>query len=238
MESKQDIIISQSWGGLGDNLAFSTLPELYSKLGYNVYISNANHYRNNEIYDLVWKLNPYIKGISSLPPNAGQCRGLTYPTANPMKNMALQHGLTNNTFNYPILYYKPKFIPELEHCLLYDITSISSTYTNETIKSSFNVIFDKYPSLEKRKIEFAKIPNRTDPSFGHTVYTIQSLFDYCDAIFSCKVHLSVMSGSCCLAAAIKQDKEFPEVYVVHNHTNVKPGYMYFFDNLTFIYTPN
>ena len=32
------ICISQPWGGLGDNLAFSTLPELYSKLGHDVYI--------------------------------------------------------------------------------------------------------------------------------------------------------------------------------------------------------
>jgi hypothetical protein len=32
------IIISQPWGGLGDNLHFSTLPELFSKKGYEVYI--------------------------------------------------------------------------------------------------------------------------------------------------------------------------------------------------------
>jgi len=54
------IIISQPWGGLGDNLQYSTLPELFSKKGYDVYISNNNKVRNNEIFDLIWKMNPYI----------------------------------------------------------------------------------------------------------------------------------------------------------------------------------
>jgi len=56
------IIISQPWGGLGDNLHYSTLPELFSNKGYDVYISNNNKVRNSEIFDLVWKMNPYIKG--------------------------------------------------------------------------------------------------------------------------------------------------------------------------------
>lgn len=34
------IIIEQPWGGLGDNLQFSTLPEFGKKLGYDVYYMN------------------------------------------------------------------------------------------------------------------------------------------------------------------------------------------------------
>jgi hypothetical protein len=39
---ENEIIMHQPWGGLGDNLAFSTLPELYHSRGYKVYISNNN----------------------------------------------------------------------------------------------------------------------------------------------------------------------------------------------------
>ena len=46
-------ILYQPWGGLGDNLQFSTLPEMFSKLGYEVYISDKNAYRSVEIFDLV-----------------------------------------------------------------------------------------------------------------------------------------------------------------------------------------
>jgi hypothetical protein len=62
MDVNKTIVIHQQYGGLGDNLQYSTLPELYSKQGYDVYIHTNNVVRNKEIHDLVWELNPYIKG--------------------------------------------------------------------------------------------------------------------------------------------------------------------------------
>ena len=75
--NSKKIIISQPWGGLGDNLQFSTLPELYDKLGYEVYVSNNNKVRNKEIYDLVWGENPYIKGV--IDDNEGTVVGSNSP---------------------------------------------------------------------------------------------------------------------------------------------------------------
>ena len=57
------VIIEQSWGGLGDNLQLSTLPELLSGHGYEVYVSTNNAYRNPEIKSLVWDKNPFVSGI-------------------------------------------------------------------------------------------------------------------------------------------------------------------------------
>ena len=42
-------IFGQTWGGLGDNLQFSTLPGLYHKKGIDFYISSQNVQRNDEI---------------------------------------------------------------------------------------------------------------------------------------------------------------------------------------------
>ena len=42
MALNKTIVIYQQYGGLGDNLQYSTLPELYSKQGYDVYIHTNN----------------------------------------------------------------------------------------------------------------------------------------------------------------------------------------------------
>lgn len=49
------IIIYQPWGGLGDNLQYSTLPELFNEKGIKCYIHVDNSTRNdNEVYDIIW----------------------------------------------------------------------------------------------------------------------------------------------------------------------------------------
>jgi len=142
--SKPTIVIGQPWGGLGDNLQFSTLPQVYSEQGYDVYISNENAVRNQEIHDLIWGMNPYVKGILNSPPTAGKCKGFHIHTDNPMKNMELMHGLSNGTQKYPILYYKPKLISDLSNCLLFDTTSIAQKYRNKRIISDEMTSASKY----------------------------------------------------------------------------------------------
>lgn len=63
---KQKTLTLDVWGGLGDNLQVSTIPRrFYEKFGYKgVYISNSVPWRNKEIKELVWDLNPYIAGFT------------------------------------------------------------------------------------------------------------------------------------------------------------------------------
>ena len=226
------IVISQPWGGLGDNLQYSTLPELYSTMGYKVYISSTNSYRNPEIYDLVWKLNPYVSGVLDSPPNSGACRGYRSLPSGFTTSVELAHGLTNGYRIYPMIYYQPKLIPELSNCILYDSKTISSCPQDDTIKNSFESIFQKYPELDVKKIEFCNISNRDTPYFNHSKYEIKSIFDMCDAIYSCKVFVCFFSGSSVLASAIKQDRSYPEVYsfgAPHGDT-----IFYQFKNITYV----
>jgi hypothetical protein len=233
----KDIIISQPWGGLGDNLQFTTLPRLYTELGYNVYISKDNVYRNPEIYDLVWKLNPYVKGISDLPSNAGACKGFNiYNPINCMQNMELTHGLSNGTTQYPEIYYKPKILPEFKNTLIYDVTSIASSYSDEFIKNCFTSVFNKYPELKRKLIRFKKINNRMTPHFDDDIIEISSIFEYSDIIASCDVFVSLFSGCSTLASAIKQDNSSPKIYTFH-HTHIRDGYIYKFNNINFNYNP-
>jgi len=229
----KDIIIYQPWGGLGDNLQFTTLPELYTNEGYNVYISNQNVYRNPEIYDLVWKLHPFIKGVSNLTPNAGSCKEFTvFDNNNGMKNMELTHGLSNGTAKYPKIYYEPKYIHELEDSIIYDITSIASSYTDEFIKSRFESVFKKYPNLKRKLVKFKNINNRPSPDFGDDIIEVNSIFEYCDIINSSNVFVSLLSGCSALASAIKQDKPLPEIFTFH-HTSYNKTFIFNFLNINF-----
>jgi hypothetical protein len=213
-------------GGLGDHLIYTTLPELYSKLGYKVYISSKSVYRTDEMYDLVWKLNPYIEGISDLPRNAGRykfleclfddkgpCEIKNKTSGNFIKDIEMLHGLTNGYRKYPVLYYKPKLINELENVLLYDTKSFSSPQSDKELTSFFKDVIKKYPELKVKKINYInKIENRDIEDIKTDKYDIKDISHLCDAIFSCKVLAAGFSGSSVLASAIKQDNEYPIIY--------------------------
>ena len=227
MSNEKAIVISQPWGGLGDNLQYSTLPELYAQLGFDVYISSSNAYRNPEIYDLVWKHNPYVKGVSDLPANAGACMfGGEAPTANYMTNIELGHGLTHGYRKYPVVYYKPRLVPELANVLLYDATSISSMPADAEVTTSFQSVIAKHPTLSVKRVQFAVIKNRAVPMFNHEAHIVHSIYELCDAMYSCKVFLTVFSGASVLASAIKQDAATPEIYCFHTPDRYPPDYMF------------
>jgi hypothetical protein len=231
------IVIYQPWGGLGDNLQFSTLPRLYTEKGYDVYISRKNVYRNPEIYDLVWASNPYVKGVSDSSPNAGSCAGYReYDESNCIKNIELSHGLSNGNNKYPELYYVPKIIPELKDTILYDTTSISSSYSDNFITQTFRPIFDKYQGLQRKRIVFTKIPNREISGFHDDILHVNSIYEYCDIIASCKVFLCLFSGSSVLASAIKQDNPFPKIYCAHHTPPGRKSDIYFFENINFLFS--
>lgn len=106
----EKIIIFQDWGGLGDNLQFSTLPEMFAKKrGYNcAWISNKNVYRYEGIKELVWDANPYVAGYTDEAPNAGVAGGHAYQDVcnkNHIKGVEKIHGL-EPTNDYPKIYYK------------------------------------------------------------------------------------------------------------------------------------
>ena len=91
-----DVILSAYHGGLGDNLQFSTLPEEFHKQqGRDTYIWSQASFRNQEIYDLVWGCNPYIKGIKDGTWTAGDTPEIGHKTlvSDCISNWEALHGL-------------------------------------------------------------------------------------------------------------------------------------------------
>lgn len=209
---KKKIVISQPWGGLGDNLQYSTLPRRYSELGYEVYVSCNNAYQNCEIYDLVWKYNPYVKGITDEPSNVGACVPTPIPdrTMSFITNIELAHQFLNPYSRFPEIYYRPRIIKELRNTILYDLTSISAIYSDFYLQRSFSRLLEPYFNMDQKQIVFQHIENRKNHS-DH-FYQINSIYEYCDVIASCKAFICLHSGGSVLAAAIKQDLPIPEVH--------------------------
>ena len=230
------IIISQPWGGLGDNLQFSTLPQLYSEKGYDVYISSDNAYRNPQIADITWKLNPYIKGITDLPPNAGSCNGVYWINNEYIKSIEYAHGFREGLNKYPIIYYTPKKIDALANTVIYDMNATSNEYSDFFILSSFIKIFNKYHNCEKKKIIPTSLASvRNTPCFSTENIDVHNLFEYCDIIYSCKALICLHSGTAVLASAVKRDNPTPDIHSIHNQEKRDPeGFL--FDNVTYYFS--
>ena len=122
-----DVTLAAYFGGLGDSLQFSTLPEeFYKQQGKETYIWADAPFRNQEIYDLVWGKNPYVKGRKSGPRTAGDLLeyGNRKKTGDWIKDWESVHGL-EPVNSLPKIYYKPEKVEGFEDTILVDFTSIS-----------------------------------------------------------------------------------------------------------------
>jgi hypothetical protein len=169
------IIIEQPWGGLGDNLQFSTIPEVAYNKGIDVYISNRNVYRNEDIKRLVWDLNPYIKGYTDEPGNIGE-----YIDFDPSFNIIMNWErkiFGDNINDSPKLYYKSNLIDEFLDKTIIDANAISRP-----------IDFTKIIEDNKGAI----LINGTRPNYN-TILT-KSIFEWVDIILSAKKVICQYSG--------------------------------------------
>lgn len=200
-------IISQSFGGLGDNLQYSTLPELYHQQNIECYISHQNVYRNYEIKELVWDCNPYILGTSIDTPNAGQCtyNGGIEGATSIIDAVEYQHGFPM-TNHLPKIYYQPKILSQFEDKILIDFSAKSQGH-KYTLSELNNIIKNSDPANIINIVPQKSI-NSTIFNIDNSVqrYQYYNIFEYVDLIYSCKQFHCLWSGSSVLSAAISRFK--------------------------------
>lgn len=184
------IIIEQKWGGLGDNLQFSTLPEIGSKLGYDVYISNHNKYRNLDIKRLVWDINPFISGFTD---ERGNLNDLLSPNPinkeypildrwdsnlNIIQNIEFQ--IFGKFYNEnPILYYRPNLLNDFFLKILVDPNATSTNFNFDPIID--NIDKENLILLNQERDGFNSIKSN-------------SIFEWIDIITSAKEFICQLSG--------------------------------------------
>jgi len=201
------LVIKQPWGGLGDNLQFSLIPEILKLLGTNIncVISKDNVYRNQEIYQLCWGINPNVQ----IPENDGLIDSAIYLSLDyqnfgysmtknwaiiaakrlGFSNIVIQSAL-NQLSDKPVIHYKPKRLIEYQEQLIIDFKSTTDPLVNTT--KLIEVFQQKY---QKKAIIIGD-------SFPHLM--LKSIFHYCDIIHSAKHFVCAFSGQSVLAAAIRQ----------------------------------
>lgn len=213
-------VITEQWGGLGDALAYSTLPEaFFHHYGRETYISNFYSPRNAEIARLVWGCNPYVVGWSSQAPNAGsvvEYKWLESQTF--IENVESSHGLPAiNT--RPKIYYQPTRNPGLRNKFLIDISATTLSrgpfyLSSEVLERKVSELIESYDARNVAFIGHANLRKIDKHSLGLTMpleqkfpsierIPIHSLFEFADALSSARGMIGLHSGAVALAAAIR-----------------------------------
>lgn len=224
--------------GLGDCLQFSTLPKMLTEAGHEVYLlddpqqEQVKPFRNPEIKEFVWGHNPYIKGSLGGEWNAGDVpdwvtigglniktnkHSYSNTTGDFIKNWEKLHGLTPKN-SFPKIYYKPKIVPNIEGVV--ELSSISLKYNTQLVKTLVRQIISQFPGLHFKQIVSENQHGRiTVPNIGTSnvyaeEYKVNGLFDLFDVIGSCKVFISLNSGSHSMAAAAREYNKTMLVYCI------------------------
>lgn len=237
-------IIYQPYGGLGDNLQFSTLPELFSKQGYDVYLHLNNAVRNKEIEDLVWNKNPFIKGkingIANIGPHIWEKSSIKQiPENSFIETMELRHGL-EKTNKYPKIYYEPDILENLKNKTILDINCISdiNKFKKEdiifTIKNLINNL-----KIDKENILVLSFKNLNDSDTNKLLddykkLIINDIYQLCDTIKSCKNFICRFSGSHVLASSIKRENEYPKIKCLASWWPMEHWHNFGFPNVDYI----
>jgi hypothetical protein len=209
-------------GGLGDNLLFSTLPELYAERGVAAYVHADNPYRNPEIYDLVWARNPYVRGLSHDPPSAG---AEAYAAAardwgeglGAIARIERAHGFPG-TGRWPALYYEPRPAGRYRDRVLIDLSSTSVPFDYPGLAAAYlNYVCTRYGYRldECLAVQFAReVAARPMSISGLEAAVVNDIYEYCDALASALALITVESGAHILASALRRDRPTPRIHAL------------------------
>jgi ribosomal protein L30/L7E len=201
----KEIVVKISFGGIGDCLAFSSLPRLLKEeYGVDFYLDSETKdvFRNEDIKKLCFDLNPFFKGFKStndpfIFKKFQRNRSLTSILSDRGGNSAVaelekQFNLTTGK-GVPEIFYNPKFLPGYENTMLCDDNWFSGEkwglYNDPEILKK--IVSDWQKSNPENKTEYCS----TDK---------QDIFSYVDKIYSAAKFITFYSGGNSIAAAINK----------------------------------
>jgi hypothetical protein len=238
-----DVILGAWHGGLGDSLQFSTLPEeFYKQQGRETYIWQDAPFRNQEIYDLVWGKNPYVKGKKQGERNAGDLAEYTNrdKTGDWIRDWESVHGL-KPTNSLPKIYYEPEKVEGFEDTILVDFTSISIDHSSNKILDRLKEIKKEYSNKRFLEVTFSKSlsPDKFN-SYGtncENVVEIDDIFSYCDVIASSFGLVALSSGASHLSSSLKEySPNLTSICLMEKewyNRHVNKGNMFIFNNIDY-----
>jgi FkbM family methyltransferase len=243
------VVLMQPWGGLGDNLQFSTLPESFSKIGRPFYISNKNICRNQEIEDLVWAKNPFVTGISTQEPNIGSMIKITDGNEpSYVERIELVHGLEAENIA-PKIFHNPTIVTEALNRVLIDLSASGlgggevryvRRNLNKIIPKNFITRFfcnSKFLLKDALQVKFTNyLPNKNIDLENCGEINCSSLEEYVSLLYSCETFLTVHSGAHSLAVAIKNmpGSKLKKIYCIVPRNQYEIG-LFIYKDVDYLY---
>jgi len=195
------IRLRSEYGGLGDHLQFSTLPELFTKAGHDVYLHNGVVCRNHEVKELIYNKNHFILGENAGDWNAGDCPEIKYKNTHEdfIKNWEHANGLTA-TNSFPKIYYKPETVENIEG--LIELSSISLKYGSNEVATIVKDIIAQNPNINWKQLT-TKMQQNEILIEGIEKVLAENIYQTIDYINSCTHFVSLSSGSHMIAGALR-----------------------------------
>ncbi len=202
------LVIQIPFGGLGDHLIYSSLPELlWKQKGIKTFISNKSIFRSEAIRDFVWGRNPYIEFTGE--------KG--WFIHQPLKhNFATLDEYLQKLFNLqgsgcPKVYYRPNLVEQLKEKTIVDPSYGAAGKANGYYERDFHKRFVEY--LKSNVNEFILLAHRHSKTrnpleelvkrtFNPDCYNIFTIEELADVLFSARKRYLLYSGAASVSAAL------------------------------------
>jgi len=209
VKEEKQLIIQIPFGGLGDHLAYSSLPELlWKQKGIKTFISNKSIFRSKAIRDFIWGLNPYVTFTN-------ENGWFTYkPLENNFHTMDeyFQSLFKLSGDGCPNVYYKPNLIERLKGKTIVDPSFGSAGKANGYYEHEFHKSLIGY--LKSNVNEFVLITHKHSGTkndlqklikteLNPDCYVVKTIEELADVLFSAQKRYLFYSGSASLAAGLK-----------------------------------
>lgn len=209
VEKEKRLMIQVACGGLGDHLIYSSLPELlWEQRGIKTFVSNKSILRSKAICDFVWRLNPYVTFTDEKGWFTYKAVENNFPTVDGY----LQHLFNLHGDGFPKVYYQPSLIEQIEGKTIVDPSCGAAGKANGYFDTDFYRRFIEY--LKSHVGEFVLITHlhsgtKNDlqelirKEFKPECYSVSTIEEFSDVLYSAKERYLLHSGGASLAAALR-----------------------------------
>lgn len=207
-EKEKRLVIQIPFGGLGDHLAYSSLPELlWRQKGIITFISNKSIFRSRAIRDFVWGLNPYIKFVSDNGWFIHQPLERKFSTLDEY----VQNLFDLRGDGRPKVYYKPRIIKQIEGKNVVDPSFGPAGKANGYYGKNFHAKFIGYIRgnisdfvliIHKHEHIRNELQRHVRKTFDPAVYSLSTIEELADVLFSARKRYLLYSGAASLSAAL------------------------------------
>jgi len=230
--TKNLLVIGSKHGGLGDHLFLSPIPRIAKENipGIKVFLSKQSVFRSNQVFDLIWKSNPFLDGSIDLPIDTRLEKSSADLSSSFVMNRMLESlNLPLDPFIKPELYCRPQI--QSSGCQrACGRTLIDLNYVSYVGALTFNDkahIVSKYIHKSPVLVNPSNSLKRKFPGLENI--SVANIFEYASMIELAAKFVCLPSGGATLAAALTSQADvfygcgFQGIFRHPNHNNIMIG---------------